>query len=75
MHSGSKPKAIQGTQLARFRGMKGADAGASSLVFYGAYVFFEMVRVKSGKPKSKHRLEMEEMWAGEGGFPREYHRG
>ncbi|KAK0657073.1 hypothetical protein B0T16DRAFT_488269 [Cercophora newfieldiana] len=73
-NSPSKPKAIQGTQLARFRGMKGATSGAASLVFYGAYVFFEKVRVKEGKPKTKHRKDMEKTWGPEG-VERENHRG
>jgi hypothetical protein len=37
-------------------------------VFYAAYVFFEKLRLAEGKQKSKHRLEMEEIWGGKGGF-------
>jgi hypothetical protein len=46
-------------------------------VFYAAYVFFEKVRLAEGKPKSKHRVEMEEIWGGKGGFntTRGHHRG
>ncbi|KAK4454571.1 hypothetical protein QBC34DRAFT_433511 [Podospora aff. communis PSN243] len=73
LHSPAKPKSIQGSQLQRFRGMKGADAGAGSLVFYGAYVFFEKIRIKEGKSKTKHRLAMEETWPE--GFEREGRRG
>jgi hypothetical protein len=63
----SRPaKPFQGTQLTRFRNSKGALTGAKSLVFYAAYVFFEKMRIKEGKPKSKHRLEMEEEWGREG---------
>ncbi|KAK3694367.1 hypothetical protein B0T22DRAFT_477121 [Podospora appendiculata] len=57
-----KPARIQGSQLARFRGKKGANAGATSAVLYGACVFFEKLRIKAKKPKSKTRLEMEKVW-------------
>jgi len=72
-----KPSRIQSTQLTKFRGYKGADTGNTSCVFYAAYVFFEKVRLAEGKPKSKHRLEMEEIWGGKGGFDisRGHHRG
>ncbi|KAK3329830.1 hypothetical protein B0H66DRAFT_634958 [Apodospora peruviana] len=46
-----KPNSVQGSRLARFRGMKGAASGAKTLV-----------HIKEGKPKSKHRLEMEQQW-------------
>lgn len=36
------------------------------MIFYSAYVFFEKMRLKNGKPKTKHRLEMEEVYAGKG---------
>jgi hypothetical protein len=63
----SRPgKPFQGVQLARFRGMKGPLSGAKSSLYYGAYVFFEKVRIKEGKPKSKHRLDMEKQWDAEG---------
>lgn len=66
----NKPSQIQGTQIARFRNMKGSNAGAKSNVFYGAYVFFEKLRIKEGKPKTAHRLEMEKQWPN--GFDREH---
>jgi hypothetical protein len=59
-------KPFQSSQLARFRNIKGALMGAKSPIFYGAYVFFEKQRIKTGKPKTKHRLEMEEQWGPEG---------
>lgn len=59
---------LQSSQLARFRQMKGANSGNTSAIFYAAYVYFEKVRVKQGKPKSKHREEMESIWASSGGF-------
>ncbi|KAK4216951.1 hypothetical protein QBC37DRAFT_278237, partial [Rhypophila decipiens] len=67
----NKPSQIQGTQIARFRGMHGANIGAKHLVFYGAYVFFEKIRIKEGKPKSAKRLEMEKLWGPEG-FDRDH---
>lgn len=54
-----------------FRGKKGPDAGNTSSVFYGAYVFFEKMRIKQNKPKSEKRKEMEEVW-GPGGFDIEH---
>ncbi|KAF8477090.1 hypothetical protein BDZ91DRAFT_769332 [Kalaharituber pfeilii] len=58
---------IQGKQLADFRAKSGALAGNTSRVYYGAYVYFEKCRLKEGKDKSKHRLEMEKRWSREGG--------
>ena len=37
-------------------------------MFYGAYVFFEKLRIAEKKPKSKKRLEMEEIYSMEGGM-------
>jgi hypothetical protein len=50
---------IQSKVLNDFLSKKGASAGNRSAVFYSAYVFFEKMRIKDGKPKSKHREEME----------------
>ena len=72
LHSEKKPGNIGSSQLTRFRNNKGPRAGSTSSVFYGAYVFFEKIRVKEGKPKSKHREEMERIWAKQGGFDREH---
>ncbi|KAI9770063.1 MAG: hypothetical protein M1839_003291 [Geoglossum umbratile] len=68
---------MQSTQLQAFRGKKGPAAGNTSSVFYAAYVFFEKLRIKEGKKKSKHREAMEGVWAHKGGFDTEYssHRG
>ncbi|KAK4196958.1 hypothetical protein QBC40DRAFT_342359 [Triangularia verruculosa] len=72
LHGPSKPgKCFQSVQLQRFRGMKGSNCGAKSALYYGAYVFFEKIRIKEGKPKTKHRLEMEQLW-GPGGADREH---
>ena len=63
----SRPeKPFQSAQLARFRGMKGPSVGAKLSLFYGAYVYFEKLRIKEGKEKSKHRLGMEKAWGGAG---------
>jgi len=68
----SRPeKPFQGVQLARFRETKGALSGAKSPIFYGAYVFFEKMRIKERKPKSKHRSDMEKQW-GSRGIDREH---
>jgi hypothetical protein len=40
----------------------GSDRGNVNPVYYGAYVYFERLRILKREPKSKHRLEMEEIW-------------
>lgn len=55
-------KSIQSKMLNDFRGKKGAVAGCTSSVYYAAYVYFEKLRIAEGKPKSKHRLEMEKIY-------------
>lgn len=67
-----KCSGIQTKQLNDFRGKKGARAGCTSSIFYAAYVYFEKLRIAAGKPKSVHRLKMEEIWAADGGFDREH---
>lgn len=47
-------------------GKKGRMAGNTSGVFYAAYVFFEKLRVRDGKPKTQFREEMEEAWGMDG---------
>jgi hypothetical protein len=59
----------QGTSTAAlhtFLSYSGPAAGASKACFYGAYVYFEKLRIKQGKPKSKKRTEMEEVWGPKG---------
>ncbi|GKZ35148.1 hypothetical protein AbraIFM66950_005700 [Aspergillus brasiliensis] len=41
---------------------KGPNAGSQGAVFYAAYVYFEKLRLKNGKPKDAFRLEMEKIW-------------
>ena len=71
----SEEKKISSAQLQAFQRKKCPTEGNSSGVFYGAYVFFEKLRVKQGKKKSKARLEMEEVWGDDGGVSRELQRG
>ncbi|KAL9071519.1 MAG: hypothetical protein Q9157_005433 [Trypethelium eluteriae] len=52
-----RPKQIQSKQLYDFRGKKGPLSGNTSCVSYGAYVFFEKMRLLEGKPEGKHRIE------------------
>ncbi|CZR66326.1 uncharacterized protein PAC_16227 [Phialocephala subalpina] len=61
-------KKIQSKVLNDFLGKRGATAGNTSSVFYGSYVFFEKQRIRDGKPKSKHRQEMEKQYSGERGI-------
>lgn len=58
----SESRTIQSKQLKDFQAKKGPLAGNSSSVFYGSYVFFEKLRIKQTKPKSKKREEMEAVW-------------
>lgn len=60
-------KTIQSGTLSSFMKKKGPLAGNTSTVYYAAYCFFEKLRVKQKKPKSKDREIMEDIWAGEGG--------
>lgn len=61
--------------LDAFLRVKGPGAGGHSPGFYAAYVFFEKLRLRDGKGKSKKRQELEKIYEknhmGEAGFPRE----
>ncbi|PLB46072.1 hypothetical protein P170DRAFT_458240 [Aspergillus steynii IBT 23096] len=59
-------KKLSSKTLGDFRQKHGANAGATSAIFYAGYVFFEKLRVRDGKAKSKFREEMEKVWGGEG---------
>ncbi|KAF4631124.1 hypothetical protein G7Y89_g7010 [Cudoniella acicularis] len=61
-------KKIQSKVLNDFLGKRGATAGNTSSVFYGSYVFFEKMRIRDGKPKSKHRETMEKEYRGKKGM-------
>ncbi|WVW83483.1 hypothetical protein I302_105504 [Kwoniella bestiolae CBS 10118] len=57
----SQDVTIQHKQIKDFLEKHGARSGCTSKVFYGAYVFFEKLRIKQNKPKSKKREEMEKI--------------
>jgi len=81
----NSPK-IQSKQLNDFLSKVGPTSGSTSRVCYGefrllfapreayiiagAYVYFEKKRLFEGKPKSEHRLRMEQQW-GDEGLPRQ----
>lgn len=48
-------------QVTSFQRKKGPLAGNSSKAFYASYVFFEKLRLKEGRSKTKKRQEMEEV--------------
>lgn len=52
---------IQTRQLSAFLEKDGPTSGNTSCIFYGAYVFFEKLRIKEGQPKSQMRQEMEKI--------------
>ncbi|KAH6650361.1 hypothetical protein F5144DRAFT_42351 [Chaetomium tenue] len=63
LHGPNHPaKPFTGAQLTKFRNSKGPIRGVKLPIFYACYVFFEKLRIKEGKPKTKHRLEMEDLW-------------
>ncbi|OGM42360.1 hypothetical protein ABOM_007866 [Aspergillus bombycis] len=59
---------LQGNSLTRFLNMAGPNAGNTNAVFYAAYVFFEKLRIRDDRPKTKFREEMEKIWGRQGGF-------
>ena len=68
-HFDNGPANIQPTQLSRFLSARGPRAGTKSIIFYGAYLYFEKIRIKQGKGKSRHRQDMEGLWPH--GLPRD----
>lgn len=64
------PPEMAGQHLTAFLGKTGPANGAENPVFYAAYVYFEKLRIKNKKPKSKKRQEMEEIWGRKGGMER-----
>ncbi|KAL3486760.1 hypothetical protein BJX62DRAFT_214665 [Aspergillus germanicus] len=66
-HLKTTPIATQ--PLTSFLGKKGVKNGNQSQVFYAAYVFFEKLRIRDGKPKTEFREDMEVVW-GPDGFDR-----
>ncbi|MBE7181919.1 MAG: hypothetical protein INR71_12065 [Terriglobus roseus] len=59
-------KNITAPQFENFRKQKGPSGGNASNTFYGAYCFFEKLRLANGKAKSAHREQMERVWGAEG---------
>lgn len=57
-------KNVSSAVLKAFLGKKGPVAGNTSAAFYASYVFFEKIRIRDGKPKSKFREEMEKIYNG-----------
>jgi hypothetical protein len=55
----SDGRKIQSKVLNDFLNKKGPSEGNTGSVFYSSYVFFEKIRIRDNKPKSKHRNEME----------------
>ncbi|KIW02261.1 uncharacterized protein PV09_06411 [Verruconis gallopava] len=66
-HGPQKPKSLQATQLNKFRNYGGPLTGNMSGIYYAAYVYFEKERIANGRPKSQHRLDMENAWELKGG--------
>lgn len=61
---GGEEKKISNGSVIPFLGKKGPMAGNTTSVYYGAYVFFEKIRVRDGKPMTEHRETMEDVWDG-----------
>jgi hypothetical protein len=59
---GDSPKKMSAAQLKSFMSKEGSHSGSSSAFFYGAYVYFEKLRIKNEEPKSEFREDMEEIW-------------
>lgn len=57
---------ITAAGLSKYQQKSGPLAGNSNRVFYAAYVYFEKLRVKEGKAKSKKRTEMERVHGAKG---------
>lgn len=63
-------KKLQSRQLKLFMDLDGHDRGCESAVYYGAYVYFERLRIKNGEPKSDDREDLEDHWEPSGGISR-----
>ncbi|CEL05775.1 hypothetical protein ASPCAL06890 [Aspergillus calidoustus] len=57
---------LQTATLTSFLSKKGPKEGNQSMIFYAAYVFFEKLWVRDGKPKTEFREEMEDVWGSDG---------
>ncbi|EME46216.1 hypothetical protein DOTSEDRAFT_127202 [Dothistroma septosporum NZE10] len=58
----TRSQKVQSKQLTDYRNKRGPTAGNTSVVYYTAYVYFEKLRLAEGRPKSKHRVQMEAQW-------------
>ncbi len=54
------PRGVQSKQLSDFLKKRGATSGNTSVVYYGAYLYFEKLRIKNGAKKTMKRLEVED---------------
>ncbi|KAI0361756.1 hypothetical protein OH77DRAFT_459157 [Trametes cingulata] len=64
---------INSNSYQRFMKATGPQGGASNGTYYGAYVYFEKVRIAEGKKKTAKRIRNEQEYPG--GLPREERRG
>ena len=64
LFGGEEEKKISGGSVTQFLAKRGPMAGNTTGVYYGAYVFFEKIRVRDGKPMTEHREVMEDVWDG-----------
>lgn len=62
------PTKIKNSHLEKFRGAQGFNFENTNPVFYAAYVFFEKIRVGSGKAKSQLRERIERLHQETGGM-------
>jgi hypothetical protein len=66
MFNKSPGQGISTRGLNTFLSAKGLAAGAAHPFFYGAWVYFEKLRIKQGKKKSKKQQDMENAWGPKG---------
>ncbi|PMD43726.1 hypothetical protein L207DRAFT_485209 [Hyaloscypha variabilis F] len=64
LFGGGEEKKIGGGSVTQFLAKRGPMAGNTTSVYYGAYVFFEKIRVRDGEPMTEHREGMEDAWDG-----------
>ena len=62
----SIPQGMSPAALKTYLSVKGHGHGNSSPITYAAYCYFEKLRMKQGKAKSKKRQEMEKVWGPKG---------
>ncbi|KAK4454474.1 hypothetical protein QBC34DRAFT_421459 [Podospora aff. communis PSN243] len=57
-----KGKTMSAASFQAFMKLRGPSAGAEKAIFYVAYVFFEKLRIRDGKPKTELREKVEDVW-------------